>query len=252
MMRSKIASLTSTIWSWIRPWAKRESRMRKKWGMLWLVFLIVFRFVRLCLIAFLVQYLDLKFTLPKGGKKTRNREKNKSEVSVLRASFLSLRWLRPISILLWLGFDRNTQRRFLFDLAIWFYRWFTCFRLICDPLRRGGWSEWSRWIWKIVNLANEYCLAPDVSLFPQPFKQDAMDLVKNFKVHFLICLLFFFSLSASRLWIWVILHHASYHTGSLCFFFPIHSGCFWEIYNMDCSLAADVLGKHADGFRITG
>src|SRR6185437_10315357 len=43
-----------------------------------IVFLIVFRFVRLCLIAFLVQYLDLKFTLPKSGKKTRSREKNKS------------------------------------------------------------------------------------------------------------------------------------------------------------------------------
>src|SRR6185437_9706118 len=38
----------------------------------------------------------------------------------------------------------------------------------------------------------------------------------------------------------------------LCVFFTIHSGCFWEIYNMDCSLTADVLGKHADGFRITG
>src|SRR6185437_12667828 len=61
-----------------------------------IVCLIVFRFVRLCLIAFLVQYLDLKLTLPKSGKKTRSREKDKSEVSVLRASFLSLRALDPI------------------------------------------------------------------------------------------------------------------------------------------------------------
>ena len=38
----------------------------------------------------------------------------------------------------------------------------------------------------------------------------------------------------------------------LCVLFTFHSGCFGELYNMDCSLAADVLGKHADGFRITG
>jgi len=97
-------------------------------------------------------------------------------------------------------------------------------------------------------------IAPEPASLPQPFKQDVMHLVKRAKVTsfsnspLLVASYFVPSHSDGAVCIqaqlWVCLSFLT-----LYFFL---SDVKWELYNVDCKRAADVLRRHPDVHRITG
>ena len=191
--------------------------------------------MRLCLVAFLVVHLDIKFTIP--GKKNRGRQ---NVVYPFDFSFLLLR----LAILFWMTSSSSSETKgpTLFRFLVMFL---TCF---WKTDLRGFEEMWSRRLGIKANLKKGMFwstlilfLVPNVAQLPEPFKEGILQRLEQS--------------APVRRQILKIGDKDSCRFAFGYFVFGV-SLCFrnlvWELYRLDCNSVGSVVANHKISQRISG